>query len=287
MRIIMNDVILLLKEIGLNRMESQIYLALLEETKATGYKIAKIIGEPVSNTYKTLNALQRKGIVVIDESKNPKECFPVPISEYLELVENNFKKNKLIIENKLKKYSAKSPREGIFQIDNIEQVLEKTRLLINEANRIIMVDASSYSIEIFKELLEKRAAEGIKVLVKTYEPIKLNGCQVVVPSSEVRKIDWNDDWCNIITDDKEFLISFFEKGGKSVLQAIWSKSDYLAIILFSGFLHEFILGHISSTILSGKSSSEITSELKRLYNDFMYGLPIMDDVKNVILNSKK
>ncbi|RLD25465.1 MAG: hypothetical protein DRI75_13320 [Bacteroidetes bacterium] len=278
----MNNIIQLLKEIGFSRLESTIYLALLQETKATGYRIAKLIGKPVANTYKALGTLQKKGAIIIDDSKKSKECIPLPIAEYFKLQEENLKNNRTVIEGQLKKYAAKTPREGIFQIDKIDQVFEKGMQLIRKASQIIMVDLFPYPMSIFKDLLEERAAEGLKVLVKTYEPINLKGCHVVVPGSKAQPLNWNCDWCNIISDDKQFLISFLEKEGSGVLQAIWSKSSYLNIVLGSGYLHEYVLSRISNTINSGESSENIVLELKHFYKEYLHSSPLVDQYKSTL-----
>ena len=73
----MKNIIKILSEIGFSELESKIYITLLQEGRATGYKISKIIGKPVANTYQALYKMQIKGLVIIDESKTPKECIPV------------------------------------------------------------------------------------------------------------------------------------------------------------------------------------------------------------------
>ena len=110
--------------------------------------------------------------------------------------------------------------------------------------------------------------------------MELEGCHVVIPSSEYRPVNWSFDWCNIIIDDKEFLIAFLEENGSGVLQAIWSKSTYINLVLFSGFAHEFILTLISNSLYSGKPSNEILSDLKRYYKDYMYDIPLIQNFDN-------
>ena len=228
--------------------------------------------------------MHSKGAIFIDETKSPKEIHPVPILEYLQLIENNFNKNKITLENELTKYASKSPREGIFQIDSVKQAIEKAKQLITDANSVIMIDATTPLLTTLKKILEKRASDGIMVLIKAYEPIEINGCHIVFTSDEYRTIDWDDQWCNIISDEKEFLISVFENDINSVLQAIWSKSEYLSITIISGFLHEFVLARISSLILDGTPSEKLIDELKKLYKKYIYDLAIIKNVKNVIIN---
>ncbi|MFC1565607.1 TrmB family transcriptional regulator [Candidatus Neomarinimicrobiota bacterium] len=277
----------LLMGIGFNKLESTIYLMLLQESKATGYRIAQLIGKPVSNTYKALSTLQKKSAIIVDESKKPKEWIPVPIEEYFDVLEQNLNTNRTVLKSQLKKYSIKSPKEGIFQLDEIEQVIEKGKKLIREANHTIMADLFPNTIEFFKDELEEKASKGIKVFVKTYETVDLKGCNVVVPNSEYRQIEWNCDWCNIIVDNSEFLIAFLEKDQEGVLQAIWSKSSYLNLILVSGYLHEFILGQISNQIFSKKPLETIILELRDLYGSYMYNTELKDSYSHLLSEIKE
>ena len=49
-----------LRELGFTELESRIYIFLLEESPATGYRIAQAIEKPVANTYKAIELLYYK-----------------------------------------------------------------------------------------------------------------------------------------------------------------------------------------------------------------------------------
>ncbi len=57
-----------LTELGFSGAEAAVYVALLQEPKATGYRIARLAGKPVPNTYKALDALHKKGAIIVDET---------------------------------------------------------------------------------------------------------------------------------------------------------------------------------------------------------------------------
>lgn len=44
----------LLLAIGLNDLEADVYLLLLQEEALTGYKVGKLLGKPAANVYSTL-----------------------------------------------------------------------------------------------------------------------------------------------------------------------------------------------------------------------------------------
>src|ERR1041384_1823521 len=75
-----DDSVQTLQRLGFSELEATIYAFLLQESPATGYKIANAIGKPVANTYKGINALQDKGAVIVDEGEN-RLCRAVPPKE--------------------------------------------------------------------------------------------------------------------------------------------------------------------------------------------------------------
>ena len=194
--------------------------------------------------------------------KLPKNVFLFNIKEYFNRKEKLLREKHSSIEEKLNEYEIISPNEGIFQIKDINQVIDKGMQLIHDAKQLIMANLFHQPLNIFKDALEKKAAEGVKVLVKVYEPVDLKGCHVIEHTYahemnlRTEPIDWHSDWCEIIVDDSEFLIAFFEKNGKSVFQALWSKNTYLDLILFSGFANKFILSMITKSIYAGKTTKK-------------------------------
>ena len=72
-----------------------------------------------------------------------------------------------------------TPNEGIYKIENIEQVIDKGIELIRSAKKVVMANLFPFPATVFKDILEEKAAEGVMVLVKVYEPIELKGCHVV------------------------------------------------------------------------------------------------------------
>ena len=60
----------LIREFGFTALEAEIYVYLLQESPATGYKIAKGIGRSFTNVYKAISALRSKGAILVDEGSN-------------------------------------------------------------------------------------------------------------------------------------------------------------------------------------------------------------------------
>jgi len=158
----------LLRNIGMNDLEATIYIWLLKNKRSTGYKIAVQIGKPVANTYKALNSLEKKGAVICDNSSSKAFFDTIPIGEFLNKIEKQFRnqRNKIIKEvNKLELINDSS---GIYELKSKELVFEKANSIINTAEHTILIDGFPAPLNKVKEYLEKRNRNDISIYVKSY-----------------------------------------------------------------------------------------------------------------------
>ena len=80
-------------DLGFTNLEAEIYTFLLQESPATGYRIAQAIGKPAANTYKTVQSLEKKGALLVDDSEK-RLCRAVPADELLNRLERQFSERK-------------------------------------------------------------------------------------------------------------------------------------------------------------------------------------------------
>ena len=85
----MKKIISLMQNIGFTQYESQVYLALLQQSHITGYELAKISGVPASKIYQILNKLTDKEMVLAIDS-DPKKYVPLPPEEILSRYKNDY-----------------------------------------------------------------------------------------------------------------------------------------------------------------------------------------------------
>lgn len=231
----------LLSEIGFTGLEAEIYLALLENSPATGYSIARVIGKPVANTYNALESLYKRGVIVSDESGKNRLYSPLPINDYLDQLERDFKVKRKKIEQVLKKRKTARTFTGIYSLDNVDQVYERAIQALKHAVDVVLVDASPKSLEKLTDSLKKTAAAGVRTIVETYAPASIPGCETVESLLEKEVFEaWPGEWLNVIVDGREYIMAFFDKQLKKVHQAVWCKSLYLSLMVHNGFISEFI-----------------------------------------------
>jgi len=286
MRTLSSDEISMLSELGFSDLEANIYFTLLQESNLTGYRIAKLIGKPVPNIYQALESLYKKGAVILEESGKSRRYSALPVNEYLDQLENAFRDKRKTIESQLNKMLPSLPVEGIYHLENIDQVYAKCRTMIHAAREIILIDAFSAPLEKLKDVLAEKAATGVKIYIKAYADETISGCQVIhAESGNDARIDWPCDWLNLVIDGAEHMISFLEKDNKGIFQAVWSRSPFLSMVMYSGYAHEFILSSMSNMIKRKASMKAISKEMDRLKDALLYDPNLVNDV--MLLFNKK
>jgi sugar-specific transcriptional regulator TrmB len=259
-----------LMDIGLSKLQSRIYISLLTESRQTGYRIAKTLREPVANTYKALEGLISKGLALMDESGSNKIYTAVSVSGYLNEIETTFAKKRDLIETELKKIVPAKVQDGIFKIENINQLYEITDRIIKNADGIIAIDSSPLPLKIIKPQLQKIAATGVKVIVKAYQDISIPGCEIVCLKEMRSTIDKKPvQFFNISNPGFEYVTALLNYDNSLIIEAIVSKSKYLSFMTYNGIASEFAL----TNLLSGIIKNANPLELKKYWDKMDYIRP--------------
>jgi sugar-specific transcriptional regulator TrmB len=260
----------LLAEVGFNGLEAAVYVALLREPNATGYRIAQLVGKPVANTYKALDSLRVKGAIVADETTGTRTFAALSIHEYVDGIRRNLETRQQEIEAELKNTVAAHSLGGIFALDSAEQVYERVRAMIKSATNVLLVDAFPHPLEKIRPELVAAIKRGVKVYVKTYAPTKLPGCDLLTPEKETGHIKaWNGDWLNVFLDCGEFVQSLLKKNDAGVHDAVWSRNPYLAFLAYGGFVHELLMTRTAEMILAGAAAEDMKKEVIRLSRRYL------------------
>jgi sugar-specific transcriptional regulator TrmB len=252
-----------LAELGFSGAEAAVYVALLAEPKATGYRIARLAGKPVPNTYKALDALHKKGAIIVDETGRGRTYTALPVSEFFEGMKRRLDTMRGHLEEELKGLTAGAVEGGIFQLTTPDQVYGRAKTLLREARSVALVDIFPEPLEHLRGDLEAAAKRGVHIWAMVYLPGEIKGCEVIAPKKPAAHLEiWKADWMNVIVDSREALYSLLKKNGAGVHRAVWIKDPYLAMQAFSGAFHEFAFDRTGQLLWSGKSKDEIATEVR-------------------------
>jgi len=260
-----------LSELGFSGAEAAVYVALLAEPKATGYRIARLAGKPVPNTYKALDALHKKGAIIVDETGRGRTYTALPVSEFCEGMKRRLDTMRVHLEEELKGLAAGEVEGGIFQLNTPDQVYGRARTLLREARSVVLIDIFPEPLEHLRADIEAAAKRGVHVWAMIYLPGEIKGCEVIAPSKKpASHLEiWKADWMNIIVDSREALYSLLKKNGAGVHRAVWIKDPYLAMQAFSGAFHEFAFDRTAELLWSGKTKDEIAVELRNFSRKYV------------------
>jgi len=265
----------LLAEVGFSGLEADIYLALLREPGATGYRLSRLAGKPVPNTYKALDALRAKGAVVLDETGGARNYSALPIGEYLDGLKRGLESKRERIESELSDVAVVPVETGIFKLTSTDQVYSRARAMLAGAKSVVLLDVFPTPLRELLPDVKRAARRGVSVFIKAYEPLEVKGCDVVAPKKAGGGAlkEWNGDWLNIVVDCREYLMSFLKPEGAGVHEAIWSRNAYLAVLSYNGVLHELVLTRVGQLIWAEKTRDEIRSEVGALSQRYLGEAP--------------
>lgn len=254
-----------LMALGLNELEARIYIHLLSENPATGYRIAQAIGKPVANCYKALEMLIKKGAIEIDEGRK-RLYTPSPPSEFLQRLRRQIQENISTAEKQLKQIKSIVNDPRIYQMNNPDQVFERSQAILRNARKIVVADIFPLALERLSESLIHAGARKIEMFVKCYQEISIKGVQVI-PESRRGDIvaGYSGQWLKIVADARVHIIAFLSNDLKEVYQAVWSKSPLLSILHFNAIRSEMLLDRINEAARQEKNIVAVKSILKN-YN---------------------
>jgi len=244
----------------------------------TGYKIAQKLGKPAANTYKALELLQKKGLVVSDVSSKVKRYSSLPISEYLDQRENELidKRKKLV--DALRSISTNPLEEGLYRLQNTESMYERAKQMILQAKDVVAVDICPTPLDKLQGTLENAAKTKAPVLAKVYSAIIPKGCDVVRAEFIGSPLEsWPFEWLQLIIDGKEHLTALIGNQGSHLFQAIWCKNAFLSMVAYNGLLSEFLLTLVIEGLHQKEEGSKVPARWKRYQVLTQKQLPSVSD----------
>jgi sugar-specific transcriptional regulator TrmB len=267
------DALQSLTGLGFTELEAEIYVALLEDPPATGYRVAQSIGRPVANTYKAIESLQNKGAVLIDEGAS-RLCRAVPAEELLGQLERSFQRRRQEAANALASVRAAPEDDRVYQLQTAEQVFERCRRMLEECEHVAILDVFPKALEELRDAVEAAARRGVRVVIKAYEPASIDGAEVAVhPQGRISLRRWPGQWLNVVTDGREHLLAFLTADLRGLHQAVWSGSAYLSWVFHSAVGAELILADLLRAIENGATVAELRHAVAGYQSLFRADLP--------------
>jgi len=229
------NLVQMLREIGLTDLEAMIYIWLLENERSTGYRIAAGIDKPVANTYKALKSLELKGAVISDNSSKKIYYDTIPVEQFFQKLENEFSRKKEMIISEVGKLDQIQSRGGIYELRSIDLVFETASKLIKTAESSLSLDCYPAPLQIIKKDLDTVDSEKVMIIKHKYDFELIDGTyRPKRRRSDLSLSELRGQWMILIRDAEEALISFFSIDGKKLLHSVWIRDPFISLILYNG-----------------------------------------------------
>jgi predicted transcriptional regulator len=260
----------LLSNVGFSALETDVYMALLKEPGASGYRVAQVFGKSVGSIYKALDSLRVKGAIVANESTRPTTYVALSIHEYMNARRRDLEVLEEKIEQELEEVVAAPTEGGVFELSSVGQVYERCRDLLRGAQTVALLNIDARPLEELRSELMAAADRGVRVLIKTRAPVRIPGCGILAPGAPSplpRRSSpdvWSGEELGVAVDFREYVQAFLRSDGSGVEEAIWVRQPHLANQVCSLFLSDFTLTKVSAMVQAGKDVKAIGQEMHRL-----------------------
>jgi sugar-specific transcriptional regulator TrmB len=234
---------------GFTNLESEIYVFLLGESPATGYRIAQAIGKPAANTYKAIQTLQNKGAVLVEEGAN-RMCRAVPAQELLGRLQNEFERRRSAAQTTLERAGKPAEDERIYLLRSREQVMGRARVMAGSAKSQVLLKCSPELIEDLKAALESAEEHGVDVSILSSRPVVVGNVEAAI--AEV------GGQLAMVTDGDQYLAGFVDDGKT---EAVWTRGAFLTRVGHSGLSAEICLALVGQQLHADEKKSRIVRTL--------------------------
>ncbi|MCP4571784.1 MAG: TrmB family transcriptional regulator [bacterium] len=246
-----------LVELGFSPLEARVYVELLTGAPRTGYQIAHAIDKPVANTYKAIKSLEIRGAVMVTAGTK-RVCRAVPYDKLLGRLDREFRSRRDRAVEALSTLPAPAADEGVYDLRTADQVSERFRLMLEQAEDQVVVDAFPQVLTLFTDDIERCAARGIQVTLKVYEPIDVAGVDLILAHPRPNLMErWPGQWLNIVVDSSQHMLAFLTRDCQGVLRAIWTDSRHLTAIYYCGIRAETTLDRVGAVLQRKGTHAEI------------------------------
>jgi HTH-type transcriptional regulator, sugar sensing transcriptional regulator len=205
-----------LQILGLTEWESRAYLALVKESPATGYGIAKLSGVPRAKVYEVLASLERKGAVEVARS-DPLQYRPVPPDTLIERARADTAKRIDAAERAIAAYTARTDASAaIWDIQGREQIVARARQLVTAAKRRIMMEIWEADAADLEAELRVAAEREVEIIVVAYGDPGYPFAQVYPhPLTDEVTSGLGGRWLVLSVDDHEVIAGIVSSADRS------------------------------------------------------------------------
>ena len=234
------EILDVLKKLDFTEYEAKAYLALLSNSPATGYAVAKHSGVPRSKIYEVLDNLTARGDVLVSHG-NPPLYRALPAKELVAARKAKAEENFLAAEQSLEQFeNSAGDQENIWNIVGHDTILQKVNECISAAQKRILVDIWAEDFPTVAASLEEAADRGVNVSTISYGEIDAAFANIY-PHDMSDKItsEYSGRWIVFSADDRQVVAGAISLGDES--RAAWTMHKGLVMPITEVMIHDLYI----------------------------------------------
>ena len=218
-----------LVELGFSEYEAKAYIALLRESPATGYQLAKLSGVPRSMIYEVLGKLTARGAAMTLRTGGSTKYAPVPAAEFLDQLHREHEQIIDSLKDDLSAFASAPNLEYVWNIEGHDNIMAKAMEMTEQARTRAYLTLSPSAFDALKPLLEDAIQRGVRVVIYSPTSLDLPGGRVVVASmSEEALTQVGGLGLILVIDGQEVLIA--EWLTETQARGSWTSSPLLVFV---------------------------------------------------------
>ena len=222
------EIIELLSEFGLAANLGKTYVALLENSPATGYEICTQSGVPRSAIYSVLNKLEMVGIIN-SIGQSPKRYVPIPPSGLLEHFSQLHSDRMKLLTDALENLDTKTNTFDFWHIHGYRNLILKLREAISGAKEKIFISIWARELSQLENELKAAEGRGVKISIFSFTKLNKEFGNTISYNLDEEKLEkvWNSKV--ILVEDQKITI-MGSANSKNGNRAIWTDNEAITEI---------------------------------------------------------
>lgn len=254
-----------LADLGFTAVEAAIYGFLLQESPASGYRIAQALGKPPGGVYKALEGLHEKGAVLEAHDGESRVVRAVPPVELLGRLAAEFEERRAAVLEALTAAPAAADDRRVYAIRNREQFFARVRAVLAAARQVVVATCCPAPLAELVESFVEAWRRGVAVGVKVYAPVDLGGAEVVVdPRGLPAVASGPGQWVYLVADGWEVAGGLLSHDGGTLREAFWTTNALLGWSAFSGLSSDIVLAAARQRLAAGADRDELARLFEQL-----------------------
>lgn len=204
------------KSLGLSEYEAKVYLALLDESPVSGYRVARNSGVPRSKVYEALGGLVNRGVALVNHGE-PVRYAPVSPEEVISRRKRELEGSIENARESLERYVGSADSRGvIWDLTGRGAILERAREMAGRAEQSLLLEVWQEDAPELRESLSEAAGRGVEVSVVAYGDPEYPFARVYLHDSvdEVTR-GLGARWLVLSLDLREVVTGVLSMGGES------------------------------------------------------------------------